>query len=131
MSRPRVLALLLVLTAASLLWAPAAGAGTLSPIADCQAHGGVLTVNYSTRELQRALSEMSVSVREYTTCYTAISDELNLRLGHAVKPIGDSASKTSSGSGGSGTAVLVVILAAVVLAGGSSAAWAAHRRRGR
>jgi hypothetical protein len=129
MSRPRSLALVLLLAAAS-LGGPPASAATLSPIADCQAHAGVLTENYSTRQLQQALSQMSVSVREYTTCYTAISNELNLRLGHVGKPIGDSGG-VRAGSGGSGTTVIAVILAVIVLAGVANAAWAARRRRAR
>lgn len=96
-------------------------------LADCQRHGGTLSRRYTVAELQHALNGLSPSVREYTTCYTAIENQLNQQIGGTQ--IGNLGSSSNSG-GGSGTVILIVVVVVVLLGGGGAAAWASRRNRG-
>lgn len=93
-------------------------------IADCNAHTK-LTKHYSVSELRNALATMPADVKEYTSCYQTIQDQLYRQLG---KTVPGSASGTSSGGSGISTPVLIVIIVIVVVGGGL--AYAAWRRGG-
>ena len=131
MSRPRSLALA-ALTVLMLCFATAtatAGAATktkfVSPIVDCQKHSGRLTTSYTITELKRALRTIPTSVRQYTTCNAAITDQLDSLEG--IKPV--TAGNQSSGGGGSGTVILIVVIVVVILLGGGAALWAYRRNQ--
>lgn len=94
----------------------------ISPVtADCNAHTK-LTHTYSVGELRNALATMPADVKEYTSCYQTIQDQLYRQLGKTV-PGSASASSTSSGIS---TPVLIVIIVIIVVGGGL--AYSAWRR---
>jgi hypothetical protein len=96
----------------------------ISPVtADCNAHTK-LTKHYTVSQLRNALATMPADVKEYTSCYQTIEDQLYHQLG---KPVPGSASSSSGGSGISAP-VLIVIIVVIVVGGGL--AYAAWRRGG-
>jgi flagellar basal body-associated protein FliL len=129
MSRLRLLIPAAVAVLALCVGTGAASATTttksLSPTADCTQNQGKLTQSYTAKELQNALTSMSSSTKEYTTCFNAISDALSADLGQ--KPISDTSG--SGSGGGSGTLILVIVIIVVILGGGGAATWAYRRNR--
>jgi hypothetical protein len=94
----------------------------ISPvITDCNAHTK-LTQHYTVSQLRTALATMPADVKEYTSCYQVIEDQLYHQLG---KPV-PGAAGASSGSSGISTPVLIVIIVIVIVGGGL--AYAAWRR---
>lgn len=96
----------------------------ISPVtADCNTHTR-LTKHYSVDALRNALATMPADVKEYTSCYQIIEDQLYHQLG---KPVPGSAGSSSGGSGISAPILIVII---VVLLVGGALAYAAWRRGG-
>jgi hypothetical protein len=94
----------------------------ISPvIADCNTHTK-LTQHYTVSQLRNALATMPADVKEYTSCYQIIQDQLYHQLG---KPVPGSAGSSGGGSGISAP-ILIVIIAIIVVGGGL--AYAAWRR---
>jgi hypothetical protein len=86
----------------------------LSPVInDCTQHSK-LTRHYTIPELQHALATLPVNIREYTNCFTVISDQLNRQLGVTK------ASSSGTGSGGSflPTPVVIALILIVFIGGG-------------
>jgi hypothetical protein len=96
----------------------------ISPVtADCNTHTR-LTKHYSVDELRNALATMPADVKEYTSCYQIIEDQLYHQLG---KPVPGSAGSSSGGSAISAPILIVIIVVIVV---GGALAYAAWRRGG-
>jgi hypothetical protein len=96
----------------------------ISPvIADCNTHTR-LTHHYSVSQLRSALATMPADVKEYTSCYQTIQDQLYHQLG---KPVPGSAG-TSGGGSFISAPVLIVIIVVIVI--GGALAYAAWRRGG-
>ncbi len=92
----------------------------ISPvIADCNAHTK-LTKHYTESQLRTALATMPADVKEYTSCYQTIQDQLYHQLG---KPVPGSAGSSSGGSGISAPILIVIIVIIVVGGGLAYAAW--------
>jgi hypothetical protein len=103
--------------------APPALADANAVLKDCNTNGR-LTQTYSTADLQRALSIMPASIKQYTNCLDVLHRQLDLQL----------SGKGKGGSGGSGGSFLptpvIVILVLLALAAVTFGALAVRRRRG-
>jgi hypothetical protein len=94
----------------------------ISPVtADCNAHTK-LTHPYSVGQLRKALATMPADVKEYTSCYQTIQDQLYRQLGKTAP----GSASSSGGSSGISTPVLIVIIVIILVGGGL--AYAAWRR---
>jgi hypothetical protein len=99
----------------------------LSPVvANCQHSGGTqLTEHFSISQLQNALATMPADVKEYSSCYAIIQNQL-------FKQVGGSKTGSGSGSGASSgssfLSVPVIIVLLVIVLGGGGAAYAASKR---
>jgi hypothetical protein len=90
---------------------------------DCNAHG-VLTHNYSLKDLQHALAIMPASYKEYGNCQDAITAAITkVKRGNLIVP------KSDSGGSFLPTPV-IVILVLLILAALTFGALALRRRRG-
>lgn len=99
----------------------------ISPVTtDCNTHNK-LTHHYSVGELKHALATMPADVKEYTSCYQIIEDQLLKQVGKASAGSGAGTSTGSSSSFVS-TPVLIIVILVVVLGGGL--AFLAARRGG-
>lgn len=125
--RPMVVCAVAVLALCACTASATAKTPKLSPVADCKAHNGTLTQHYTSAELKQALGTISASVKEYTTCYATITNQLEKQLG--VQNINGGKGSGGSGGGGSGTLILVIVIVVVVLAGGGGAFWAYRRNQ--
>jgi hypothetical protein len=127
MRRPHRPLLTLACVAAALVTlaatAPPVLADANAVIKDCN-NNGRLTQHYSTHDLQRALSIMPASIKQYTNCLDVIHRQLDLQL----------SGKDNGGGGGSGGSFLptpvIVILVLLALAAVTFGAVAVRRRRG-
>ena len=123
--RPLVLAGFALLALCAFTSSAVAKTRYASPVADCKANDGQLTQKYTTAELQKSLKTISPSIKEYTTCYSVIQNQIDLNLGtKSINPGG-----SGSGGGGSGTVILIVVIVVVVLLGGGGAFWAYRRNQ--
>jgi hypothetical protein len=124
---PRVKSIWLVSTALfALALLPSQAQAMTRPTADCYAHNNKLTRHYSVAQLRNALATMPADVKEYTSCYEVIEDQLFRQLGRPVPGTGRS-SRSSTGSVIS-TPLLIVLI--VVVLGGGGLAYVAWRRGG-
>ena len=123
--RPLALALVAVLTLCVFTGSAAAKTAKLSPAADCAANDGRLTQQYTVAQLKQALTSISSSDKEYTTCSSVIQNQLELQLG--AKNINGGGG--SGSGGGSGTLILVIVVVVVILVGGGGALWAYRRNQ--
>lgn len=122
--KPILLACATVLALALL---PAQALAVSRATADCNAHNK-LTRHYSVAELRTALNTMPADVKEYTSCYQIIQDQLFRQLGKKV-PSSSSGSSNGSSSSFISTPLLIVIIV-VILLGGVLALLAARRGGG-
>ncbi len=126
-SRP-LLAVLLTLSALTLMPSRALAVTNSQVVADCNAHGR-LVQRYSNATLRSALATLPADIAEYTDCADVISKQL---LGQVSGPK-SSGPGSGSGSGGSGGSFLptwVIVLLVIGLLGGAGATLAARRRGG-
>jgi hypothetical protein len=103
----------------------AAAASTNPVIADCLAHPGGLTGNYSVAQIRHALQVMSPETREYTSC----PDVLNRAL---LAALGTGTGGGGSSGGGSGSFLptpVIIVLVVLILAAVTFGALAIRRRR--
>lgn len=115
---------LICLLVPALLGLTASAALALSPVVvDCQ-HHNALTGHYSVAELQRALATIPADIKEYSSCYQIIQQQLFKQAGHHTGGPGG----TSGGTGGSFVSAPVLIVLIVILLGGGGFAYAAYRR---
>lgn len=94
-------------------------------VVDCN-HHNMLTRSYSVARLRNALATMPPDVREYTSCYQVIDDQLLRQLGQKI-PGGAGVASTSSGGSLISTPLLIVVI--VIVLGGGAGAYVAYRRR--
>jgi hypothetical protein len=119
---PRRLVLAPVLALAVLLASAGQAAALSGPVRDCNAHNAQ-TQHYTIPQLRGALATMPADIKEYTSCYQVIQNQLFQQLG-IIKPRGGS----GGGGGSSATMPLIVGLIAILLIGGSLAYRASRRR---
>jgi hypothetical protein len=105
---------------------PAAAASANPVIADCLAHPGGLTGQYSVAQIRHALQVMSPETREYTSC----PDVLNRALLAALGGTGTSTGVSSGGGSGSFLPTpVIIVLVVLILAAVTFGALAIRRRR--
>jgi hypothetical protein len=113
---------------AALLLVPGRAAA-LSPVTtDCNAHNK-LTRSYSVSELRSALATMPADVKEYTSCYQVIQDELYRKLGQRP-PSGSGTGSSGGGSSSFLSTPVLIVLIVVILLGGILAFIASKRGEG-
>jgi hypothetical protein len=120
----RSLALLIALSAVTLMPSRALAVTTSQVVADCNAHGR-LVQHYSDATLRAALATLPADVAEYTDCADVIRKQLLAQV--------SGAKSSGSGTGGSGGSFLptwVIVLLVIVILGGAGATLAARRRGG-
>lgn len=100
----------------------------ISPVTtDCNTHNK-LTHHYSVSELRNALATMPADVKEYTSCYQVIEDQLFHQLGKKAPSSGSGSSTSGGSSSFLSTPVLIIVILVIVLGGGL--AFIAARRGG-
>lgn len=119
-------ALLIALGVLTIL--PAAALAGSPVTTDCYRHT-MLTRHYTVAQLRAALATMPADVKEYTSCYTVIEDQLFHQLGKPVPGSGDQSGGGSSGSsGGSFISTPLLVALIVIVVGGAGFTYAAWRR---
>ncbi len=116
MRRFFVLVVLTAVLTPGFLHVPAARASAAQVLADCNARNS-LTRQYPVADLRKALSTMSVDVKEYTDCYDLIQRALLTEIGGS-HPGGTGGSQASSGGSFLPTPLIVVLVALVLGAAG-------------
>ncbi len=119
----RSLALLVALSAVTLMPSHALAVTTSQVVADCNAHGR-LVQHYSDSTLRTALATLPADVAEYTDCADVIRKQLLAQVSGAKS----SGSGSGGGSGGSFLPTWVIVLLVIVILGGAGATVAARRR---
>lgn len=116
--RPLLIACVAILALALL---PSQALAISPVITDCNAHTK-LTKHYTVSQLRNALATMPADVKEYTSCYQTIEDQLYHQLGKTVP------GSAGSSSGGSGISAPILIVIIVIIVAGGGLAYAAWRR---
>lgn len=115
----------LAATSGALMVAAPAALAAAPAVADCNSHG-YLSRQYSTAQLEQALSTMPADIKEYTDCYDVINRTLLSQQGTAHG--GGGAPTQSSGGGSFLPTPVLVVLVLLALAAAALGALAIRRR---